>query len=131
MIYVDLETLTDRPFGRIMPSTAWAFYQIVDRADSLEFYWSGLSNFDHERRKRYWWDRYALSNRNPLVLTYDARPLAANNLLITRDLNLARLWAINGGNAKWIDNDVWHDASGTDSQWMARVAVGVLNASHN
>jgi hypothetical protein len=127
MIFVQLETLTDRPFGRHrgQPVTAGDYWQIVDHADSLDWHWSVLSTPDESDRKFTWHNQFCL-NRNPLV-TMDYCDVASGNLLISRDLNLCRMFCCAGGRALWVDHPHFRDVSGTNAEFHRRCAEEAIN----
>ena len=118
MIFVDLRSLTSGPFGKNMPTTSGPYPMIVDRADELEWTWSGLTTHDDRNQKEQWWEQYALTNRNKLVFA-DFCDVAAGNPFISRDLNLCRQFCAAGGRALWFDYPVLRDVSGSNNKFLA------------
>ena len=124
-IYVDLKALTDdspwtckKVFGTV--PTAGDYPAIVNYADPRDWFWSAIATPDFAHEKRRFHDQYSLG-RNDLVIVDDFRDVAPA-LLISRDLNLCRLFCAAGGRAVWIDYPKYVDVSGTNTEFLAACA---------
>jgi hypothetical protein len=130
-VFIELSTLTDgAPFGDTIPGTSWSYYVPVDYADQEDEFWSAITTPENIESKRAFWDRYALINRNKLVVVEDFRELAPGNVLIARDLNVCRQWLAAGGkNAIWLDGKTLRSYPRSESEFLAAVAIeGLDNA---
>lgn len=127
-IFVHLDCLTDGSpwdtqgmFGTV--PTAADYWTIVDAADRLDSYWIAITDSSNFESKRRFHAQYCL-NHNPLAVSDDWCDIVSDSLLITRNLNLARQWCGCGGSgARWINEGVLHDASGSTDEWLCRIAL--------